>query len=57
MWEREQALDSADLRSNKFFDNLILVSIQSREILYTLPCNNLIIWTILQGGCKNADLM
>ena len=57
MLEREQALGSGNMRFNRFFDNLILVSLQSRGILRTRNYNNMIISDILNGCFKNADLM
>lgn len=57
MLEREQALGLGNMRYNRFFDNLILVSFQSREIMHTRPYNDMIISHILQGCYKNADLM
>ncbi len=57
MLEREQALGSENMRYNRFFDNLILVALQSRGILRTRHYNDMIISEILKGCDKNADLM
>jgi len=57
MLEKEQALDSGNMRYNRLFDNLILVSKESREILCTRHYKDMIISHISQGCYKNADLM
>lgn len=49
MLERERALDSGNMRYNRFFDNLILVNTKSREILRTRLYNDMIISNILNG--------